>query len=70
MTFQLELEQSILTSNLHKVRTSWKKANSDHITPPPDICPPSRRLLPRTYAPLDIHPPTFAPPPKKIINKG
>ena len=31
MTFQLELEQSILTSNLHKVRTSWKKANSDHI---------------------------------------
>ena len=30
MTFQLELEQSILTSNLHKVRTSWQKANSDH----------------------------------------
>ena len=31
MTFQLELEQSILTSNLHKVRTSWKKENSDHL---------------------------------------
>ena len=31
MTFQLKLEQSILTSNLHKIRTSWKKANSDHI---------------------------------------
>ena len=25
MIFQLELEQSILTSNLHKARTSWKK---------------------------------------------
>ena len=124
MTSQLELEQSILTSNFHKVRTSWKKANSDHIKEyksnldnflsriilpydclhctdvlctnnkqiesiqllhdniistliegiptfaPPDICPPSRRLLPRTYAPLDIHPPTFAPPPEKNYKQG
>ena len=31
MTFQLELEQSILTSNLHKVRTFWKIGNSGHI---------------------------------------
>ena len=32
ITFQIELEHSLLTSNLHKVRTSWKKANSDDIS--------------------------------------
>ena len=32
IAFQIELEHSLLTSNLHKVRTSWKKANSDDIS--------------------------------------
>ena len=32
IAFQIELEHSLLTSNLHKVRTSWKKANFDDIS--------------------------------------